>query len=104
MLQNYVILEPEIPATMHFYAYNIQDQTITDPLSRQPATRTALVLEVDELNGRPVSSKYSILSEKLAKEFQPYIESGTFMNFNWQITVHGSGFTRSWTVLRLPRP
>jgi hypothetical protein len=103
VLQNYVILQQGIPARMHFYDHIIEARTITDPLTRQPQNRNVLVFEVDQLNGQPVSSKYSTMSEKLAGQFGAYLPDKTYRNYDFMITQRGFRFETSYTVTAIPR-
>jgi hypothetical protein len=103
VLQNYVILQAGAPARMHFYDHIIEVRTITDALTRQPQNRNVLVMEVDQLNGQPVSSKFSTMSEKLAGQFAAYLPDKTYRNYDFMITQRGKDFQTTYTVTAIPR-
>jgi hypothetical protein len=103
VLENYVILSTGVPATLHFYDHTIVPRTITDPVTLKPAARQALVMEVDELDGRTVSAKFSIMAEKLAAIFGPYLPDKSYISKNFIITKTGEGFLTSWNVIVNPR-
>ena len=103
VLQNYVMLETGIPARMHFTDHNILRKDITDSLTGGGTSRNALVFEVDQLNGLPVTAQFSTLAEKLAMEFKPYLDDKSYRDYDVQITKHGSGFRTSYSVQFLPR-
>ena len=103
VLRNYVVLEEGIPTRMHFVSHTIQVRDITDPLSGLPKARRALVFEVDELNGNPVTASFSTLSEKLSEEFAPYLPGERYRNYDIGITQVGTGFRTRFQVLFLPR-
>jgi len=102
VLQNYIILQDGVPARLHFRDHLLMTKTITDPTSRQPASRNTLDFDVDRLDGRPVISKMSIMAEKFAGKFQPYLADKSYVDYDFIITVTGEGFRRNWTVQPIP--
>ena len=103
VLENYVILETGIPARLHFTDHAIQRRTVTDPLTGEPTTRAVLVLEVDRLNNREAFAKYSIMAEKHAGQFKPYLDDKSYRNYDFVITKTGEGFRTSWSVQVIPK-
>jgi len=103
VLENYVILETGIPTRLHFVDHTIQRRTITDPLTGTPASRNVLVFDVDEMDRKPVSAKYSIMAEKHAAQFGPFLPTKSYRDFTYTITRSGEGFRTSWSVLQEPR-
>ena len=103
VLQNYVILSQGVPARLHFYDHTIVPRTITDPVTLKPAARQSLVMEVDELDGRTVAAKFSIMAEKLAAVLGPYLPDKSYTSKNFIITKTGEGFLTSWNVIVNPR-
>ncbi len=103
VLQNYVILEPGIPARLHFVDHVIQTRTITDSQTGKPSSRQVLVFDVDEVDGAPTVSKFSTMAEKLASKLGPYLPTKSYTAFNFTITQNGTGFQTSWSVLATPR-
>ena len=103
VLQNFVVLQPGIPAKLHFTDHTIAPRTITDPLTGVPTTRNTLQLIVDTLNDRPVLATYSTMAEKHAQQFAPYLPNKTYVKYDFTITMTGEGFRRSWSVQVTPR-
>ena len=103
VLVNYVILSTGVPAVMHFYDHSIMTKTITDPHTLKPATRQTLEMEVDELDGKTVAAKFSIMAEKLAAVFGPYLPDKSYAQKNFTITKTGQSFLTSWNVIATPR-
>jgi hypothetical protein len=103
VLQNYVMLQQGVPARLHFYDHAVEVRTITDPGTGRPANRNVLVFEVDNLNGNPVSSKFSTMSEKLAGQFAAYLPDKGYRTYDFIITMRGSGFQTAYTVQAIPR-
>jgi hypothetical protein len=102
VLENYVLLETGKPARVHFVDHVIQKRTVTDPITGGPTTRSVLVLDVDRLNGREVTSKYSIMAEKHAGQFEPYLKDKSYRDYDFVITRSGEGFRTSWAVQVIP--
>jgi len=98
VLRNFIELVPGEPATLHFTGGTIVEKTIVDPLTGREKKVRALVLEVDRLNGEPVSAQFSTLSEKLASQLFPFLERGDIQNYEFTILVEGEGFTRTYSV------
>lgn len=103
VLENYVILSNEVPARLHFYDHAIVRKDITDPVTLKPASRQSLVFEVDELDGKPVIAKFSVMAQKLASMFGPYLPDKSYTAKNFVITKTGEGFLTSWNVTAIPR-
>lgn len=103
VLENYVILETGVPARLHFTDHAIQRRTTTDPITRAPTTRQVLVFEVDRLNGREVFAKYSIMAEKHAGQFKPYLDDKSYRDYDFVITKTGEGFRTSWSLQVIPK-
>lgn len=102
VLQNNVILQNDVPAKMYFTDHVVIPRTITDPATGRPGIRNVLEFDVDMLNDRPVSAKFSTMAEKLATEFAPFLPDKSYRRFDFVILQRGDGFQRSWTVLRTP--
>ena len=103
VLENYVILETGIPARLHFTDHAIQRRTTTDPLTGEPTTRNVLVFEVDRVGVREVFAKYSIMAEKHAGQFAPYLPDKSYREYDFVITKTGEGFRTSWSLQVIPR-
>jgi len=103
VLENYVILETGVPARLHFTDHVTQRRTTTDPLTGQPTTRNVLVFDVDRLDGREVFAKYSIMAEKHAGQFGPYLPDKSYRGYDFLITKTGEGFRTSWSLQVIPK-
>jgi len=103
VLENYVILQAGIPARVHFTDHVIERRTTTDPGTGRPTSRNVLVFEVDKLNGKDVFAKYSIMAEKHAGQFSPYLEDKSYRGYDFIITKQGEGYLTSWSVTVIPK-
>lgn len=102
VLQNYIILQDGVPARLHFRDHAIVRKTITDPSTLQPASRNTLVFDVDRLDGREVDAQLSIMAEKFATLFEPYLEDKSYVDYEFIVTATGEGFRRQFTVQPVP--
>jgi hypothetical protein len=102
VLENYVILETGVPTRLHFTDHRIERRTITDPMTGQPGSRNVLVFEVDRMDGRPVAAKYSIMAEKHAAQFEPYLKDKKYTSYEFTIVRSGEGFRTSYSVTPTP--
>ena len=98
VLQNYVILTPGVPARLHFTEHHLQVVTVTDPVTGRPTPKNRLVFQVDELNNQPVVSQYSTLSQKHAADFAPFLVGEKYKDYDFIITVTGTGFQTEYRV------
>jgi len=103
VLENYVILTTGVPGRLHFTDHVIMSRTITDPITAGPTKRNVLIFEVDQFNGKTVAAKYSIMAEKHAGQFEPYLADKSYRDFDFIITPVGEGFRRYWSVQKLDR-
>jgi len=102
VLENYVILETGVPSRLHFTDHHIERRTITDPGTGQPGSRNVLVFEVDRMDGRAVAGKYSIMSEKHAAQFEPFLKDKRYAGYEFTIVRTGEGFRTSYSVTPTP--
>lgn len=103
VLQNYVLLTPGVPARVHFLSHQVIVKTISDPVTGRDKRVQALQFEVDELNGRPVVSSYSTVSQKHAQDFAPFLVGEKYRDYDFVITMSGEGFRREYQVQPVPR-
>ena len=104
LLMNYVALVPGVPTRMHFTDdYKIQ-RTIADRETGKPKPIDSLVFQVDELNGEDVARTFSILSQKLAAHFEPFLKDKRYTGYDYIITQLGEGFMKDWNVQVIKRP
>ena len=78
---------------LHFKEYRVTSREITDQFWGTPRKVTSLLFLVDRVDGEPVDKTLSIVSEKLAQEFRPYLEDGSYKEYTWCLVKDGEGFT-----------
>ncbi len=78
---------------MHFREYRVTSRDITDPYFGTPRSVQSLLFLVDRVDGEPVDKTFSVVSEKLAQEFEPYLEDGSYRNYVWCLVKDAEGFT-----------
>jgi len=95
---NYVALSPGIPTRFHFTDDYYIDRRIAtaDPMKSKRVK--SLVFWVDELDGEPAARTFSILSQKLAAQFEPFLPDQKYLQYDFIITETGSGFLKDWIV------
>lgn len=91
-LENWVKLPIGKVVCMHFKDYRVTPRQITDPMFGVPRTVESLVFLVDKVDGAPVDKTFSVVSEKLAQEFEPYLEDGSYKNYTWCLVKDAAGF------------
>jgi len=92
-LENWVKLPVAKVVCMHFKDYRIIDRVITDPMFNVPRTVKSLVFLVDKVDGAPVDKTFSVVSERLAQEFDPYLGDGSYKDYEWCLVKDAAGFT-----------
>ena len=92
-LENWVKLPVGKVVCMHFSEYRITERQITDPMFNVPRTVSSLVFLVDRVDGAPVDKTFSVVSERLAQEFEPYLEDGSYRDYTWCLVKDAAGFT-----------
>jgi len=91
-IENYVILKPGIPVTLHFSDHGIVKRPITDPVRHVGVTRESLMFYVDEVDGAKVDLVYSVLSQKHAAEFAGYLPGKAYMRYRFTVIKDAPGF------------
>lgn len=104
MLMNYIALSSGVPARLHFTDDYMVDRDITDPLTLKPKRVRGLVLQVDEVDGKPDSRTFSVLSQQLGSLLEPYLVDKAYRKWNFVITKVGGGFTARFQIKAEPRP
>jgi len=92
-LENWVKLPPGKVVCMRFREYRVTSREITDPFWKTPRTVESLLFLVSHEDGVPVDKTFSVVSEKLAMEFKPYLEDGSYKNYEWCLVKDGAEFT-----------
>lgn len=100
-LENWVKLPVGVEVRLHFREYRVTARPITDPVFGVPRTVQSLLLLVDREDGMPVDKMLSIVSEKLASELKPYLDDGTFRNYEWCLVKDAGGFSAPRVSRRL---
>jgi len=104
LLMNYVALVPGVPTRMHFTDHYKVEREIADRETGKPKTIASLVFWVDELNGEDCARTFSILSQKLAAHFEPFLKDKRYGGYDFIITPMGDGFLKDWNVQVIKRP
>jgi len=104
LLSNYVQLFPGVPCRMHFTDDYLIERTIQDKETGKPKTIKSLVFYCNEVDGEPSSRSFSILSQKLAGHFEPFLPGKRYLDYDFIITQMGDGFLKDWNVQMIQRP
>ncbi|GAI13134.1 unnamed protein product [marine sediment metagenome] len=104
LLMNYVQLVPGVPTRMHFTDDYKIDRTIADKETGKPKKIKSLVFWVDELEGVDAARTFSILSQKLAAHFEPFLPDKEYIHYDFIVTQIGDGFLKDWNVQPIRRP
>lgn len=100
-IENWVKLPSGVKQRMHFKDYRIVKRAITDPWFDVPISQSSIVFLVDRLNGEEVTLKFSVVSEKVANEISPYLEDGSYRDYEW-VFEKPADPTAAPRVTRLP--
>lgn len=103
-LQNYVKLIPGVPARMHFTGHAYASNQIRDPKTGLIKTLNTLVFSVDQLNGEPVDTVYSVTSDKLMQHLEPHLPDNAYRGLLFSITRLGAEYLTSYEVEVRPFP
>lgn len=104
LLMNYIALAPGVPTRMHFTDDYKVEREILEKESDKPKRIQSLVFWVDELNGEDVARTFSILSQKLAAHFEPFLANKEYSHYDFIVTQLGDGFLKDWNVQTIRRP
>ena len=104
LLMNYIALEPGVPTRMHFTDDYYVDREIADRETGKPKRIRSLVFWVDELGGEDTARTFSILSQKLAAHFSPFLPGKEYTKYDFIVTQMGDGFMKDWNVQVIKRP
>jgi len=104
LLMNYIALAPGVPTRMHFTDSYLIDRVVADKDTGKPKPIHSRVFWVDELNGEDVARTFSILSQKLAAHFEPFLKNQEFQKYDFIITQMGDGYLKDWNVQTILRP
>ena len=104
LLMNYVPLFPGLPVRMHFTDDYKVTRKILDKETGKLKAIDSLVFWVDELEGEDAARTFSILSQKLAAHFEPYLKDKGYLPYDFIVTQIGDGFYTDWNVQVIRRP
>ena len=104
LLMNYIALVPGVPTRMHFTDHYFIDREIADRETGKPKPIKSLVFWVDTLGGEDCARTFSILSQKLAAHFEPFLKDKEYTKYEFIITQIGEGFLKDWNVQPILRP
>ena len=105
VLTNYIALVAGVPTRMHFTDDYKIERTINDR-ERPGYTKriNSLVFQVDELEGEDVARTFSVMSQKLAAHFEPFLADRRYRGYDFIVTQMGDGFMKDWNVQVVKRP
>jgi hypothetical protein len=92
-ISNWVKLLPGIPIRVHFVDHAIVVRQIVDPVTKNQKSVESLQFTVDRLDGNPVSKNMSIVSERLAGEFGPFLTDKRYVKYEFVIVKDAAGPT-----------
>jgi len=101
---NYIALAPGVPTRMHFTDHYYIERIIADKETGKPKPIRSLVFWVDELGGEDCARIFSILSQKLAAHFEPFLKDKEYSHYDFIVTQIGEGFMKDWNVQPIRRP
>lgn len=104
LLSNYIALVPGVPTRLHFTDDYKITRTIADGETGKPKEIHSLVFYVNTLGGEDVSRTFSILSQKLAAHFEPFLKDKKYVDYDFIVTEIGTGFLKDWNVQVIKRP
>ena len=95
---SFLVLEPNRPAELRVKAARLEDREITDSVKRQKKTLSILVLDVTEVNGKPMETSLSFTSFKAQQALAPLINSGELFRKRLWITMRGVGWSTEYEI------
>jgi|YelNatPaOPRAMG01_1025707.scaffolds.fasta_scaffold46034_4 hypothetical protein len=99
---NFVRLVEGIPKSLHFVDHTLTRRKIRDPETGFEKEVQVLVFRVDYEDGRKVDKTFSVIQQKLASFFTPYLAGKTYRDVLFTITKIGTGFTTEFKVETSP--
>ena len=87
--ESYVKLKPGMPTVMRFDEYKWVAKAVMDPKLGFAKTVKSLAFHVIELDGRLVSTVYSVISGNLQKEFDPYLVGDKYLGYRFTMIKEG---------------
>ena len=104
LLMNYIALLPGVPTKMHFTDDYMIERQIAIKGTDKTKRLTSLTFQVDELNGEDVARTFSILSQKLAAHFEPFLKGQKYLKYDFILTQMGDGDLKDWGFQTILRP
>jgi len=89
--ESYVGLSPGIPLHLHFVDHGILNRIITDPVLGWKKNVKTLTFKVDRVNGKRADTTYSVISEKLKAEFEPYLVGEKYRRYEFVLIKDSAG-------------
>lgn len=96
LLMNYVALVPGVPTKLHFTDHYFIERVIADRETGKPKPIKSLVFWADELGGEDCARTFSVLSQKLAAHFEPFLKDKEYTKYDFILTQIGDGFMKDW--------
>ena len=88
---NWVYLKAGKPVRLHFFDHVQVPRTITDPWFKTPRTVQSLVFRVDMVDMQPADQMFSIVSDKLRKEIEPYLTDRRYLGYDFVVVKDAEG-------------
>lgn len=89
--ENWVVLKPGVPVTLHFAAHKMVDRVITDPVFGVQKKVSSLMFLVDQENGAVVTKSFSVVSQKLAEDLRGYLEGERYKAYRFTFIKDAPG-------------
>lgn len=102
MFQNYLALEVDKPTRIHIDDYHYIQRIIHDPVLGKDKPVWSHMFWLDRVDGEPAARTFSVLSEGLWQQLEPYVKRGTFREYEFVITKRGEGHQTKYEVEVFP--
>lgn len=99
---NYVKINPGDRVVMRFDNYSTHAPQIKDPALGFSKTVNTLVMHVSELNGQPADTIFSITSQALQGEMQPYLDQEKYKRYRFTITKDSGAYSAPRILSAMP--
>uniref|UniRef100_A0A6H2A6E1 Uncharacterized protein n=1 Tax=viral metagenome TaxID=1070528 RepID=A0A6H2A6E1_9ZZZZ len=82
-ISNWVLLPPGVKKVLHLTDHRVVDRVITVPETGREKSVQSLEFDVDFEDGIAVSKSFSVVSQKLAAELNPYLLGDRYKHFGF---------------------
>lgn len=102
VMMNYVVLQEDVPTRLHLTDHYWVDRMIWDKVMEKEKPIRSLMFAVDREGGQVVMKSFSVLSNRLAEQLSPYLHNSRHRDFDFIITMRGTGFGTRYEVEAIP--